>query len=88
MSILKKIGYMGLGAILQTSEKAEEIIQELIKDGELTQDEANEFFQELSKKGEKTIDDALNNTKFATKEDIDRIEKKLDQILKILKKIK
>ena len=50
MSIMKKIGYMGLGAFLYTSEKAEEIVRELIENNELTEEEGQKFFQELLQK--------------------------------------
>ncbi len=90
-----KTFYFGLGALTMTKERAEEIAETLVKKGEVNRDEAQTWVDEFVAKGEKekkvleeTINTELNNiiseANLATKEDINRLEEKIDELKGIL----
>ncbi len=92
-NLVKKVLLAGLGTIILTKEKATEIANDLIKQGDLSEKEGKKFVDELllkSKEGQaeiaKILEKVLKNSKVATNEDVERIEKKLDQIIKLLQK--
>lgn len=55
---LKKIILMGIGAAAMTAEKSQQIVDELVKKGELTVEQGKELNQELKRNVKKTIDEA------------------------------
>lgn len=55
---LKKIILMGIGAAAMTAEKSQQIVDELVKKGELTVEQGKELNQELKRNVKKSIDDA------------------------------
>jgi len=99
----KKMFLAGLGMLSLTKEKANEIAQDLIKKGELSQSESKKFVVDLLDKAEKEKDKLLKKIKpdikkslekmnFASKECVDNLEKKIDElgekVDKLSKKIK
>jgi len=93
LELLRKSVLMGLGAVMITKEKIEELVDELIKKGELTEDQRSKAIQDLlekSKEQEKEFIDKVNaQVKKAveklgvpTREDIERLEKKIDELQK------
>lgn len=89
---LDKIMLAGLGALSMTKEKAEEIFDEYVEKGKAKKENRSGFVQDLMDRAEKTksdvekviskqIDKALSKQPMATKDDIKRIEAKLDQLL-------
>lgn len=89
----------GLGAWSVTKEKAKEIVDDLVEKGKITADEAPRILKEVvakaeeSKKAleeriEKGVENTVNKLNLATKSDVQRVEEKLDQILKELQKKK
>jgi polyhydroxyalkanoate synthesis regulator phasin len=88
---LDKLFLAGLGAMSMTKEKAEEIFDEYVKKGEAQRGQKSGFVKELLDSAEKTRADmekliseqvkkAIAANPIATKEDIKRIEQKLDHI--------
>jgi polyhydroxyalkanoate synthesis regulator phasin len=86
--IIKKVFLAGLGAATLTREKAEDIIEELVKKGELSREEKPGVLNDLLKATEKHKDEmqnfvkeevqkALKTLNIVTKEDIDSLEKRL-----------
>ena len=55
---LKKIILMGIGAAAMTAEKSQQIVDELVKKGEITVEQGKELNQELKRNVKKSIDDA------------------------------
>ena len=55
---LKKIILMGIGAAAMTAEKSQQVVDELVKKGELTVEQGKELNQELKRNVKKSIDDA------------------------------
>lgn len=93
--LFNKTFYFGLGALTITKEKAEEIAETWVKKGEVSRDEAKSWVDEFVEKGEKekqvleeTINTELNNiineANLATKEDIARLEEKIEELKKII----
>ena len=72
--IIKKILLAGLGVATLTREKAEDIIEDLIKKGELTRKEKQGFLDDLLKATEKRKDEARN----FVKEEVQKVLKSLN----------
>lgn len=82
---------LGLGIVAAGKEQIEKTVDELVKKGEVSRTESKAFSEELMKKGEearKHIEDiagervqaVLSGLRLATKEDIERIEKRLETL--------
>ena len=91
--LFKKGVLMGLGAITMTKEKIEQVVDELIKKGELTQDERAKAIKDLLKKAEEQekafadkvsveVNKAIVKLGVLTKKDLERLEKKIDELRK------
>ena len=89
---LDKIMLAGLGAMSMTKEKAEEIFDEYVEKGKAQKEDRSGFVRDMVDRAEKArsdleqiiseqIDKALVKQPLATKDDIKRIEAKLDQLL-------
>ncbi len=90
---IDKIFMAGLGAMSMTREKAEQIFDEYVKRGQAEQAARTGFVKEMMDNAEKTRKDleklvqeqvqtAVGKLHLATQDDLHRIEKKLDQLLK------
>jgi polyhydroxyalkanoate synthesis repressor PhaR len=95
MSILKNTVLAGIGFASLTKQKAEELIESLIKTGELSKSEKKEAVLELLSKAETTAKDAkgkiskelekgMKNLSMARKTDIDALSKKIDKLTRAL----
>ena len=89
--ILKKIMLTGLGIIDITKEKAEKIVDELVKRGEVAESESKKYAEDLFKKAKdleenlKTkIEKIITEKEYATKKEIQEVNEKLDKILRKL----
>lgn len=89
-NMIKKGLALGLGLAVTTKEQAEKIVDELVKKGELSQQESKEFVNELLQKGEETqkeldqmiykkLKQLLDELNLATKEDIQRLEQRMNK---------
>lgn len=89
MEELKKVLLAGIGLTSMTLEKADAFVKELVEKGRLTVGEGKELHSELKRRSEDEAQaflDQLNaKTKpvqYATKEDVSRLEDKIDALLK------
>ncbi|WP_288623084.1 phasin family protein [uncultured Streptococcus sp.] len=89
MDELKKVLLAGIGLTSMTLEKADAFVKELVEKGRLTVEEGKELQSELKRKGEDEakelldqLDVKMKTVKYATKEDVSRLEDKLDALLK------
>lgn len=89
MDELKKVLLAGIGLTSMTLEKADAFVKELIEKGRLTVEEGKELQSELKRKGEDEAKELLDQldvktktVQYATKEDVSRLEDKLDALLK------
>ncbi|PIS27808.1 MAG: hypothetical protein COT43_08585 [Candidatus Marinimicrobia bacterium CG08_land_8_20_14_0_20_45_22] len=87
--LLKKILYAGIGAAAVTKEKAEEIVEELVKKGEITKDESKKALADVLKSVEKRkgdveifvkeeISKGLKKLDIPTREEFDELKKKVE----------
>lgn len=89
MDELKKVLLAGIGLTSMTFEKADAFVKELVEKGRLTVEEGKELQSELKRKGEDEAKELLDQldvktktVQYATKEDVSRLEDKLDALLK------
>ena len=89
---LDKVMLAGLGAMSMTKEKAESIFDEYVEKGKAQKEHRAGFVKDVMDQAEKAktdlekviseqIEKAMGKQPMATKEDIKRIEAKLDQLL-------
>lgn len=89
---LDKLMLAGLGAMSMTREKAEQIFDEYVEKGKAEKGHRAGFVQDLMDQADKSKGDlekmiseqlakAMGKQPLATKEDLKRIEEKLDQLL-------
>jgi len=94
--LLKKLILAGIGALDLTREKAEQVLEELAKKGEIAYEEKGSLLEEAIKKGkkrekeieeriEKVIKEVISRTKIATVNDIKRLEEKIEKLERKIK---
>lgn len=95
MDELKKVLLAGIGLTAMTYDKAEKIVKELMDKGRLTLDEGKELQSELKRRSQEEAKDLLGQIKeksqslqYATKEDLQRLEGKVDALLEQLSQSK
>jgi len=93
MEIIRKAMLLGLGVLSLTKEKAEEMVDELIKRGEVSGEEKFKMVGQLLKEAEKqeeqltgkineTVQKVIAKMGLATKKDLEDILKRLEEIAK------
>lgn len=95
MDELKKVLLAGIGLTAMTYDKAEQFVKEMIDKGRLTIDEGKELQSELKRKSQAEAEGFLEQIKeksqslqYATKDDLKRLEEKLDTLLEQLSQSK
>ena len=88
MNDLKKVLLAGIGLTAMTVDKADSFVKELVEKGRLTVEEGKELEQELKRQSKEEAQELLNkldakksSVEYATKEDVKRLEEKLDALL-------
>ena len=77
MNDLKKVLLAGIGLTAMTVDKADSFVKELVEKGRLTVEEGKELEQEFLNK----LDAKKSSVEYATKDDVKRLEEKLDALL-------
>jgi polyhydroxyalkanoate synthesis regulator phasin len=94
-SLIRKGLLVGLGAAVLTKERAESLVDELVDKGELTQKDRPKAVQELlnwaeeeerslQQKVKETLAQVVRDLNLPTKEDLKRLESKLERLEKRL----
>ncbi|AEH60242.1 conserved hypothetical protein [Methanosalsum zhilinae DSM 4017] len=89
----RKLGLIGIGAWALTEEKINELVKELVEKGEMTRDEGKQVVQdiiaerksqkeEIEKKINERVHEIINQTDLATKDDIKRLELRIEALEK------
>lgn len=89
--LVEKGALIGLGALSMTREKAQALVEELVKRGEARREEMKDLVEKLTSRGEKEreelrklireeIESALSELGLATRSDIEALNQKLDKI--------
>ena len=88
MNDLKKVLLAGIGLTAMTVDKADSCVKELVEKGRLTVEEGKELEQELKRQSKEEAQELLNkldakksSVEYATKDDVKRLEEKLDALL-------
>ena len=87
--LFNRVLLLGIGAASLTKDKIEELIDELVKKGQLTADEGREVVEEATKKAKQessnikemaadTYQDTLRAMGIATRDHIDELDRRLD----------
>ncbi len=95
---IKKLGLFGIGAWALTEEKINEITKELIDKGEINKEEGKKFVKELIEEQKKqkdeienkiseTVKETFGKAKTETKEDIERLEMRINKLEEDIKKL-
>lgn len=96
---LKKVFNLGLGVLAITKEKAEAVVNELIKKGDVGEEEGKKLVNELIKKGqksnkeiqthiEKTVKDVMGKTDIATRSELNELKSEIKRLKEKLSKKK
>lgn len=91
MDSFKKLFNLGLGAMVVTKEKAEEVINQMVEEGKIAEGQGKEIIDQLVERGQqqnknleekisKAVEKAITELNLATKEDINNLSKEIDQI--------
>jgi poly(hydroxyalkanoate) granule-associated protein len=94
LDYIRKMTLAGAGLAIITTEKIQEMMDDLVKKGEMTEKEAreviNEFIEkskqarrDLEEKVEKTITAFLNRMNIPTRRELDEIKERLERLEKI-----
>ena len=88
MNDLKKVLLAGIGFTAMTVDKADSFVKELVEKGRLTVEEGKELEQELKRQSKEEAQEFLakldakkSSVEYATKDDVKRLEEKLDALL-------
>ena len=88
MNDLKKVLLAGIGFTAMTVDKTDSFVKELVEKGRLTVEEGKELEQELKRQSKEEAQEFLNkldakksSVEYATKDDVKRLEEKLDALL-------
>ena len=88
MNDLKKVLLAGIELTAMTVDKADSFVKELVEKGRLTVEEGKELEQELKRQSKEEAQEFLNkldakksSVEYATKDDVKRLEEKLDALL-------
>ena len=88
MNDLKKVLLAGIGLTAMPVDKADSFVKELVEKGRLTVEEGKELEQELKRQSKEEAQEFLakldakkSSVEYATKDDVKRLEEKLDALL-------
>lgn len=88
MNDLKKVLLAGIGLTAMTVDKADSFVKELVEKGRLTVEEGKELEQELKRQSKEEAQEFLakldakkTSVEYATKDDVKRLEEKIDALL-------
>ena len=88
MNDLKKVLLAGIGLTAMTVDKSDSFVKELVEKGRLTVEEGKELEQELKRQSKEEAQEFLakldakkSSVEYATKDDVKRLEEKLDALL-------
>ena len=93
--LLKKVFFAGVGSMALTYEKANELVKNLVEKGKITVEQGKQLNEELKRvvvdnksnsqtaqNIEDNIKNYLSSLNLATKEDIDNLNKRIDELEK------
>ncbi|WP_135606622.1 phasin family protein [Methanococcoides sp. NM1] len=96
---MKKLGLFGLGLYAITEEKIDEMVKELVENGEFNKEEGKKFVEDLIEKRRQQQEDledkisskvqeVFGKADLATKEEMESLHKKIEDLEELLKEKK
>ncbi len=82
---LKKVWLAGVGAMALTAEKTEELIEKLVKKGEITVEQGKELNEELKHKAREKMKDSISKNKLCVEAVIDNLDQMSKEDLAAIK---
>ncbi len=93
---LKKLGLLGIGIYALTEEKIDDMVKELVENGDINKEEGKKFVEELVEKKKEQqeeledmvssrVKDVFGRSDLATKEEIDKLHSKIEDLEKLLR---
>ncbi len=82
---LKDVLLAGIGVVAVTAEKSQQIVEKLIKKGELTVEQGKVLNEELKHKAKDKMKDTISNSKLCVEAVIDNLEKMSEEEIAALK---
>ncbi|MBM4332302.1 MAG: hypothetical protein FJ117_13980 [Deltaproteobacteria bacterium] len=94
---IKRAIFIGAGLASMTAEKIEEVVEEIVKKGELSEKQGRELVQELKEKStkaekefgekiDKVVNDTLQRLNIPTRKEIEELKAKIEQLEKAAEK--
>ena len=95
--LLKKALSLGFGALLVSKDKIEDVVNELVKKGELGQEEGKNLVNELIEKGEASVNEVevkiekivkgiMEKLNLPTRKELDELKSEIEQLKEKLNK--
>lgn len=89
--IIKKALSLGLGTLLVSKDKIEDIVNELVKDGDLGQEEGKKLVNELVDKGEESLNElegkiekivrgVMEKLNLPSRKELDELKSEIEQL--------
>lgn len=82
---LKEVLLAGIGAMAVTAEKTQQIVDKLIKKGEITVEQGKVLNEELKHKAKDKVKESISKSKLAVEAVIDNLDKMSEEELAALK---
>jgi polyhydroxyalkanoate synthesis regulator phasin len=94
---IKKAIFIGAGVASMTAEKIEEVVNEIVKKGDLTEKQGKELLQDLKEKStkarkdlgeriDKMLKDALQKLQIPTRKEVEELKARIEQLEKAAEK--
>ncbi len=97
LELIKKALFISAGLASLTAEKFEQVVEEIVKKGELSESQGKEFLRdlkeisakakkEMGEKIEKMIHDTLRRLNLPTKKEVEELKARIEELEKALEK--
>ncbi len=91
LSFLKEMVVTGLGALVLTKEKIEDLVDELVKEGKVSRDEAEDLVDSMVNKAKKErkslenkirkeVDNSISKTGLSQKKEVEELNQQLNKL--------
>jgi polyhydroxyalkanoate synthesis regulator phasin len=95
LDLIKKTMLTGIGIAMKTKDELEELVKEIVKKGEMSENEGKSFLDDLKNKSEKAqkefeekieskFKDLLKNADIATRDEVNDLKNEIQELRKTL----
>ena len=97
LDLIKKTMLTGIGIAMKTKDELEELVKEIVKKGEMSENEGKSFFDDLKNKSEEAqkdfeekieskFKDLLKKADIATRDDVNNLKNEIAELKKTVSK--